>query len=336
MNIIPDILFVFFLFMTILVFLPVVGVSVGGASRWVAVGPVQFQPSEFLKIGYILYVAALLCKIPFEGAGSFGRTISKALRGLRGTNLKNFAGGQIFSIRKKEKQKMQGSKERGAFFPFIMVSGATAFLLVLQPDIGTLGLILGVGIILYFISGASFFHITFLGGILAVLGAALAYTTPYRVERLMVFLNPKIDPLGIGYQINQILIAIGSGGISGLGLGMSQQKFGFIPQPIGDSIFAIFAEEFGFIGSIFFITLLLIFLWRGFSIARHAPSSFAYLACVGIISWIGIQAFINIGAMVGLIPLTGIPLPFFSYGGSAMMAILMGMGIVLNISRHTV
>lgn len=297
---------------TIFVFIPALGVKVGGAARWLALGPITFQPAEILKLGYILYFAALLAKIPLRSARG-------SKKGVRGIPFLDISGVSIKSL-----------------ITFFLISGLVSILLVSQPDIGTLGVILVIGAILYFVSGAPLLHIGIVGILLILAGIIFAHTAPYRIERIAVFLNPQTDPLGIGYHINQILIAVGSGGINGLGLGMSQQKFGFIPQPIGDSIFAIFAEEFGFIGAVTIIVLFLSLLWRGIGVARRAPDLFSQLACIGIVSWIGVQGFVNLGAMVGLIPLTGIPLPFFSYGGSALTALCIGMGIVLNISRRTV
>jgi cell division protein FtsW len=150
----------------------------------------------------------------------------------------------------------------------------------------------------------------------------------------MVFLNPEIDPMGIGYQIKQAVIAVGSGGILGLGLGMSAQKFGFLPQSMSDSIFAIFAEEAGFLGASILIFLFLLFLWSGFKIGKSSQNKFSQLIIFGITSWIVFQGFVNIGSMIRILPLTGIPLPFISYGGSALISELIGIGILLNISKH--
>ena len=170
--------------------------------------------------------------------------------------------------------------------------------------------------------------------IIAVIGFLLIIKiAPYRILRILVFLNPEIDPMGVGYQIKQALITIGSGKISGVGLGLSEQKFGFLPQSISDSIFAIFAEETGFLGSAILIILFLAFFWRGFKIASRQREKFPKFIAFGITFWITLQAFINIGAMIGLVPLTGIPLPFMSYGGSALISELIGLGILLNISK---
>jgi cell division protein FtsW len=163
----------------------------------------------------------------------------------------------------------------------------------------------------------------------------LIQIAPYRLSRLAVFLNPDLDPLGQGYQIKQALIGIGSGGIFGVGLGLSFQKFGVLPEPISDSIFAIFAEEVGFIGAILLIVLFAAFAQRSFTVARRSKERFAQLAALGIAAWITMQAFINMGAMIGLLPLTGIPLPFISYGGSALLSEMLALGVLLNISKHT-
>ena len=153
------------------------------------------------------------------------------------------------------------------------------------------------------------------------------------MKRILVFLDPKIDPMGMGYQINQILIAIGSGGLTGLGLGMSSQRFGFIPQTMADSIFAIFAEETGFIGCLVLVSLFILLFWRGLRIAKRSQDKFSKLVAIGISSWICIQAFVNIAAMVSILPLTGIPLPFISYGGSHLVGEIIAIGILLNISK---
>ena len=158
---------------------------------------------------------------------------------------------------------------------------------------------------------------------------------PYQRDRIMTFLEPAADIQGIGYQLNQSLIAIGSGGFWGKGFGMSQQKFYYLPEPTGDSIFAVFGEEFGFIGSAILIILFLAFSWRGIRIANRAPDLFGSYLAVGITLLIVIQAFINMAAISGLIPLTGLPLSFISYGSSALVANLAAVGILMNISKYT-
>jgi len=155
------------------------------------------------------------------------------------------------------------------------------------------------------------------------------------MNRLNVFLHPELDPQGIGYQINQALLAIGSGGLFGLGLGHSIQKWRYLPEPIGDSIFAIIAEELGLIGAGILVILFILLAWRGIQIAKNAPDKFGFLLAAGITSWFFFQSFINMAAISGLIPLTGMPLPFISYGGSAMVASLIGAGVLINISKYT-
>ena len=223
----------------------------------------------------------------------------------------------------------------GTLIPFLVILGAISLFLVLQPAVSTLGIIGITGLAMYFFSGTPLWHTLLL--LLGGLGGLffLIRIAPYRLNRLAVFFDPSLDPLGKGYQIKQALIGIGSGGITGVGLGLSFQKFGSLPEPIGDSIFAIFAEEIGFIGAAFLIVLFLAFAWRSFIIAKRVGDAFSKNAAIGIACWITVQAFVNMGSMVGLLPLTGVPLPFISYGGSALIAELIGVGILLNISKQT-
>jgi len=288
-------LLIFFaaLILCVLVFVPQFGYSHSGAQRWIVIGPISFQPAEFLKLAFVIYLAAFLSK-------------KEVQRGVIGT-----------------------------LMPFLLTTGLIAGLMTLQTDAGTLGLIVIIGFVLYFVSGAKILHLII---ILLCYGLAffcLVHFFPYRMERFITFLNPSIEPQGIGYQINQALLAIGSGGLSGRGLGHSIQKYNYLPEPMGDSIFAILAEEIGFIGSIIFIVLIILLIYRGLRIARKAPDDFGKLLACGIVFWLGIQVIINISAISGLIPLTGIPLPFVSYGGSALIICLAGAGILVNISKHS-
>jgi cell division protein FtsW len=157
---------------------------------------------------------------------------------------------------------------------------------------------------------------------------------PYRLNRLLIFMNPDLDPRGIGYHINQALLAVGSGGILGLGLGHSRQKFYYLPEPVGDSIFAVIGEELGLIGAMVLVILFLIFALRGFKIAKNSSDDFGKLLGIGITSWVIFQAFINISAIIAIIPLTGVPLPFISYGGTSIVFLLAGVGMLLNISKQ--
>ena len=228
-----------------------------------------------------------------------------------------------------------GNKKSHRLVPFLFINAAIAGLMTLQNDFGTLVLIILVGLTMYFLSGAKLRNIIIVVIIYAAAFSALVYFFPHRMERIRTFLNPEIDPSGISYQINQAVITIGSGGLFGRGLGHSVQKYSYLPEPMGDSIFAIIAEEIGFIGSLIYIVLLVLLISKGFKVGRRISDDFGKLLSCGIVCWFGIQAVANIGAISGLIPLTGIPLPFVSYGGSALAITLAGAGILVNISKHT-
>jgi len=277
-----------------LVFVPKIGVSAGGANRWISLGPVMIQPSELLKLVFIIYLAAWLTKHSEE---------------------KN--------------------KELQLFLPFIMVLSAICVLLICQPDISTLAVIAAVTLVMYFNARTPLWQtgLLFLAGVGAL--ATLIKIAPYRLNRLLVFLRPDAQPLGMGYQLKQAIIAIGSGAIMGQGLGLSIQKAGFLPEPMTDSIFAVFAEETGFIGAVILIALFLIFAWQGLKTARQSSDIFSKLMAIGITFWITLQAFINIGAMVGILPLTGIPLPMVSYGSSHLLIELIAIGLLLNVSKQS-
>ncbi|OHA14546.1 MAG: hypothetical protein A2909_02605 [Candidatus Tagabacteria bacterium RIFCSPLOWO2_01_FULL_39_11] len=221
------------------------------------------------------------------------------------------------------------------FLPFLVMIGVLAVVLILEPDIGTLGVIMITAGALFFIGGGKFTQLGSLVFLCVGLVAVLAFLKPYVMSRVLVFFNPLLDPQGIGYQINQSLIAIGSGGIFGKGFGMSIQKFSFLPEPIGDSIFAVIAEEFGFVGSVFLIGIFLAFLFRGFQISKSAPDDFGRLLGAGIVILIVGQSFVNMGALVGILPLTGLPLLFISQGGTALAITLAEVGILLNISKFS-
>ena len=283
-----------------LVFIPRLGIVAGGAPRWMNLGFVSFQPSEFLKLTFIFYLSAWLTS----------RTIKKSF--------------------KKTKKELKFT-----LIPFLVIIGIIAILLTKQSDVSTLGMIILIAALMYFSANTPLWHSVLIILISSAGFLVLVKIAPYRIMRLRVLLGSIKDPMGTGYQIEQSLIAIGSGGILGLGLGTSIQRLGFIPQTMSDSIFAVFAEETGFVGSLVLIFLFLVLLWRGFRISKRSPDKFSQLFTIGISSWICIQAFINIGAMIGILPLTGIPLPFISYGGSHMVAELIGIGILLNISKSS-
>jgi cell division protein FtsW len=275
-----------------LVFIPQIGFSHGGARRWINIGQYTFQPAELLKLGVIIYFAAMAASAKEK--------------------IKSFKSGAL---------------------PLFILLGITGILLLNQPDTGTFLVIISILVSIFISAGGRWRYLLLIIGI-GILGILiLAQVRPYFMNRLTTFLDPSQDALGSGYQIQQSLIAIGSGGFFGRGFGQSIQKFNFLPEPIGDSIFAVAAEEFGFIGALTLILLFLFFALRGYKISSHISDPFAKLVVIGIITHITTQSFINIGAMLGVLPLTGVPLVFVSHGGTAMLLALAEVGIVLNISK---
>lgn len=214
------------------------------------------------------------------------------------------------------------------FLPVIVVVG----LIMLQPDLGTTLVVSLIGLGQIFISGVSLMYFAVALGISSLGTLLLILISPYRKDRLLTFLQTERDPLGASYHIRQVLLGLGSGGIFGVGLGASRQKYLFLPESSTDSIFAVIAEELGFLGAVGIILLFGFFIFKGLQIAKNAPDVFSKVLAVGITVWIGGQAFLNIASMVALVPLTGIPLPFISYGGSSLVTVLAACGILLNIS----
>jgi len=224
-------------------------------------------------------------------------------------------------------------KEKGRFLAFLLLLGLVLFLVMLQPDMGTAVVILSEALVIYFLSGGNIFYFLVLMPILAGLGYVLIKLAPYRAERLATFFNFNQSIETSSYHVRQILIAFGSGGLTGVGLGESLQKYAYLPESTTDSIFAIVAEELGFIGASVLIIMFAILVWRGFYIAIHAKDNLGKLLAGGITTFLGVQAIINLAAQTALVPLTGIPLPFISYGGSALIVDLCSIGILLNISK---
>ncbi len=225
-------------------------------------------------------------------------------------------------------------RETERFTAFLLFLGATVGLVLLEPDMGTSIILLVISMSMYLVSGASMKHLMKLFPLALICFVVLAVAAPYRLQRLTTFLDPEHDPYGSSYQIRQALLGIGSGGFTGVGLGKSRQKYEYLPEANTDAIFAVVAEELGFVGSFAVISLYFFIVWRSFRIARRAPDPFSRLVAVGIIVWFGFQSAINIGATVSLLPLTGVPLPLVSYGGSSLVILFSAFGILLNISRH--
>lgn len=224
---------------------------------------------------------------------------------------------------------------RYGIIPFFIMTGLSGLILLLQPDTDTF-IVLALSITtIYFVAGAKIKDILILCLIGIISLGIFMISKPYIRERIQTFINPSADSLDSGYQIQQSLIAIGSGGMLGKGFGQSVQKFSFLPEPIGDSIFAVAGEEFGFVGSTFIVILFVLFLLRGYKIGILSKDPFGMFLAIGIVTMIVTQSFVNIASMLGLIPLSGLPLLFMSHGGTALFFTLSATGIVLNISRKT-
>jgi len=281
------------IFLTLLVFVPGIGFEHGGAKRWIDVGFTTFQPSEFLKFGLVVYLAAWFA--------AFQKRTNSPLFG---------------------------------FYPLLALLGIAGTLLLTQPDTGTFLIACAAGIAMRIVTGGKWYEFAIMALLAVALMTALILTKPYIRDRIETLFHPD-DFSGSGYQIKQSLIAIGTGGVFGRGYGQSVQKFNYLPEPIGDSIFAVAAEELGFVGATFLIILYILFALRGFMIAAHATDKFGGLLTVGLVILIISQSFTNIGSMLGLGPLTGVPLVFVSHGGTALLFAMAEVGIILNISRHT-
>ena len=215
----------------------------------------------------------------------------------------------------------------------ILILLSPAIILVLLQDIGTLSIMLVILVMMLFEAHVPKKYLFFLGAMALAVFAVLIFLKPYRLQRITIFMHPELDPKGIGYQVNQAFLAVGSGGFWGRGIGQSVQKYQYLPEVNSDSIFAVIAEETGFLFSSILVFLIVLICFRGFKIAGNANTEFGRLLCVGIVSWFTWQSFLNIGAMVGIFPLTGVPLPFVSHGGSALLSELSAVGLMLNISN---
>ncbi|EMT53791.1 MULTISPECIES: putative lipid II flippase FtsW [Brevibacillus] len=288
-------LIVFVSFLSLLlVIIPGIGNDAKGARSWFSFGSVNLQPAEFAKLGLILYLAAIISK---KGDGF--RDLKKGL------------------------------------MPPLVVTGAFFILIMVQPDMGSAAILLGTAIVVMICGGARIGHLFMIGFPVTSL-AVFAYVMKkdHAWNRLTSFLDPWSDPLGTGYHIKQSLIAIAHGGLTGTGFGKSIQKYLYLPEAHTDFIFAIISEELGFFGTSLFLLVYLLFILRGIHICLKVHDTFASLVGIGIVSMIGIQAFVNIGGVTSFIPLTGVTLPFISYGGSSLLMTLVSTGILLSVSRE--
>jgi cell division protein FtsW len=218
--------------------------------------------------------------------------------------------------------------------PFVCLVGVVAALILMQPDTGTAAVIVLTTATLFFIAGASLTHILTMTSIIGVTGLMLVASGNYRADRIFAFVSAEDDPSGVGFHVLQLLIALGSGGIEGLGLGVSRQKFFYIPGAHTDGVFAIIGEETGFIGAVVLLALFAYLVYRGFRVVLKARDEFGAYLATGVTCWIAFQALINIGGITRSIPLTGIPLPFVSYGGSSLIMVMAAVGVLLSVSRY--
>lgn len=286
------------LILLLLVFIPGVGVARTKAQRWINLGFVQFQPTDVTKFAMVLFTANYLVV----------------------------------------KKDYMHTFKRG-LLPVLFIAALTFGLIMLQPDLGTALTIMMTIFILLFGGGARILHLSGLvfGGVLTIAGLMAAFPKQlgYQFARLVSFLNPWADPTGSGWQIIQSLLAIGSGSLGGVGLGASRQKFLYLPEPWSDFIYSIICEELGFIGGAAVIILFLILIWRGFRIALSAPDLFGKYLAMGLTTLIAVQISINLGVVLGTLPVTGITLPLLSYGGTSLLVTLSFVGVLLNISRYS-
>jgi cell division protein FtsW len=278
----------------LLLFIPSLTLHVNGATRWLNIGgSLSFQPSEFLKIAVIVYLAAWAY----------------------------FA-----------KDRM--ARMRYGLLPYAIIVGILSVLLLVQRDTDTLLIIAGTGLIMFIVAGMPLRHVAIAMVLMGVMVGGVILVRPYALERVKTYFNRDADSQGAGYQINQSLIAIGSGRLFGRGFGQSIQKFGYLPQPTDDSIFAVAAEEFGFVGSIGLLAMYILLASSIFRIGNRCPDIFGGLLAIGVSVLIITESFMNMAAMLGLIPLSGVPLLFVSHGGTALIITLTTMGIVANVSKY--
>lgn len=275
------------------VLLPGIGRVAGGAQRWIAAGPVSFQPVEIAKVAILLYAAHL--------ATRRGITIRDLRRGV---------------------------------LPLLVISGGSALLVLKQPDMGSAVILVAVVLVILFLAGARLVHLGLVMAAILPASAIAVFAAHYRFQRIVAFLDPWSDPQGRGFHVIQSLLGFGSGGVVGVGLGESSQKFFYLPERHTDFIFSIVGEELGLIGTGGLLLLFALFAYRGFRISRAAPDHFGALLAAGITAMITGQALLNMGVATGILPVTGVPLPFVSFGGSSLVMTMVQVGILSNISQY--
>lgn len=289
-------LFLLSLLLLVTVFIPGIGADYGTAYSWIRVGPFSIQPSEMLKLTLIFYLALWLQK----------------------------------------REQLIGTWKEG-FIPFVVLLSVSTVLVAVEPDLGGFLVLSGISVTMFFVAGGNLFHLMLGGAFAGIMGLPIILEKQYIRNRFHAFMNPD-DPSireTIGFQVKQALIAIGSGGFFGLGYGKSIQKFGYLPEVQADMVFAAMAEELGFLRLMIILGMYATFIWRGYRTAQEAPDRFGFLVATGITTWVAVQTILNISVNIQLFPLTGLTLPFISYGGSSLISLMIGVGILLNISAHS-
>jgi len=306
------------------------GWAVIGLAGFFLISRLSYQKLEKLSVTLLLATLLLLVLVLIPGLGS------KLLGARRWLNL------GFFSFQPAELAKLTLAiyfssllKKTTRFWPFIAVLGLSSLLIMLEPDLGTTLILTGSSLITYFGSGSQLRYLSLMIPIFIITVAALVLFSPYRLDRLKTYFDYSRDPLGSSYHIRQVLLSLGSGGVFGVGLGQSKQKYEFLPEATTDSIFAVIGEELGLVGGIAVIAAFLFFMHQGMQVVASAPDKFGANLALALTSWISLQALVNLGAMVAIIPLTGVPLPFISYGGSSLVLVLLASGILVNIAHQS-
>jgi len=282
------------LVLLVLVLIPHIGIVTGGARRWIGVGPLTFEPSEFAKLALVVYLAAALAT--------------------KGERVRSLVSG---------------------VFPPAFVTLLLAVLVLKEPDMGTASMLVFTGVVMLFAAGARIAHLLLIGACTMPWVVLLVSHDAYKRARVLAFLDPWKDPQDKGFHIVQSLLALGSGGFSGLGLGQSRQKFSWLPESYTDFIGAVIGEELGFIGMMAIVVLFVLFAYRAARIALKAPDRFGFFLALGCMSMIVIQAFVNIGVVTSSWPVTGVPLPFISFGGSSLIVSMVAAALVINVGRYS-
>ncbi|MGH9191168.1 MAG: putative lipid II flippase FtsW, partial [Acidimicrobiales bacterium] len=277
----------------VVVLVPGVGIGANGATRWIGVGSLTFQPAELAKFALLVWVADLLAR--------------------RAAFMHN---------------------SRATLRPVVVVLAVMATLLMLQPNLGTTIVLAAIALTLCFAAGTPLGPLAAWATLAIGTATTLAFAAPYRRNRVLTFLDPWADPLDKGYQNIQALVGVASGGFFGRGLGASRAKWGFLPYAHTDFIFAVIGEELGLVGAAVVVGLFVLLVIIGTRVALHAPDRFGLLLAIGVTAWFGVQAFVNIGAVIGILPLTGVPLPFVSAGGSSLLFTMAAGGLLLSVARQ--